>query len=172
MRIQRHRKHCMCPAETIPAEAEPVVEENLRPSPSKTRRQNLIIQDIEPVSRRNRPRFEPSPVDELIEANGRFKSVHGLRQQSSRCRCLPRSSGRRDAGTRRCPPKPSKVTVRRTVEKSRLNNPPLSRKRLSWFERLRKDCSSSSSSNSAIPLAASSPGASWTKIRCRIWKTC
>ena len=74
------------PAETIPAQAEPVVEEQTVAF-EDTAAEPELLQDIEPVIV-EQTAIKSSPVDELIEATDEIESPMG-EVASSRCRSLP-----------------------------------------------------------------------------------
>ncbi|WP_457298462.1 signal recognition particle-docking protein FtsY [Phyllobacterium sp. P5_D12] len=104
------------PAETIPAEAEPVVDEQTE--------------------------IEPSPVDELIEATDEIESPMGEAAIEPVPLPAPEAPVAEvvEAPEFVVAPKSSKVTVSKTVEEKQAEQPAIvePERRLSWFERLRK----------------------------------
>lgn len=112
------------PAETIP---EPVVEEHddaLEETPAEPE----LVQDIEPVIVEKAEIVLP-PVDELV-ATDEIESPMGEAPVAEVV----------EAPEPVIAPKPSKVTVSKTVEEKQAEQPAIAEpeRRLSWFERLRK----------------------------------
>ncbi len=129
------------PAETIPAEVEPVVEEQTVAF-EETAAEPELLQDIEPVIVVEQTEIEPSPVDELIEATDEIESPMGEATIEPVSIPSPEAPVAEVAETSEpvVTPKPSKVTVSKTVEEKQVEVPIVAEPavRLSWFERLRK----------------------------------
>ncbi|RCW84352.1 signal recognition particle-docking protein FtsY [Phyllobacterium bourgognense] len=127
------------PAETIPAEAEPVVEE--QDAFEETAVEPELLQDIEPVVVEQTEIISP-PVDEFIEATDEMESPMGEAAIEPVAIPAPEAPAPEveEAPEPIIAPKPSKVTVSKTVEEKQVEVPIVAEPavRLSWFERLRK----------------------------------
>jgi len=128
------------PAETVPAEAEPVVLE-LKVAVEEPAPQPEIIPEVEPVNV-EQTEIELALVEELIEATDEIESPMGEAAVEPVPIPAPEAPVAEVAETPEpvVAPKPSKVTVSRTVEEKQPEQPLVVEQpvRLFWFERLRK----------------------------------
>jgi fused signal recognition particle receptor len=127
------------PAETIPAEAEPVVAEQ-DTAFEETAAEPELLQDIEPVIV-EQAEIESQPIDEVIEASDEIESPTSEAAIGPVPIPAPEAPASKvvEESEPVVAPKPSKVTVSKTVEEKQAE-PAIAEpeRRLSWFERLRK----------------------------------